>query len=102
MPVIQQISLEHFKGFRRFDATIGHTAVLLGPNNAGKSTLISALRAASAMLRYTKWRVPALKKYDRERLYWAYPLAPGKFDLEEENLRYDGLDNETRIRLKFT
>ena len=45
--MIDRVRLVRYKGFEEFDLRIGRQAVLVGPNNAGKITLIQSLRLAS-------------------------------------------------------
>jgi hypothetical protein len=42
--VIEQLRLENFRGFERHDLPLRATSVLVGANNAGKSTAVEALR----------------------------------------------------------
>jgi len=46
---IAEIQLQNFKAFERFRARFTDDAFIVGPNNAGKSTLIAALRTAAHM-----------------------------------------------------
>jgi predicted ATP-dependent endonuclease of OLD family len=48
--VITRLVVDNFKGFGRFSVAFSGDAYLVGPNNAGKSSLISALRFAAHML----------------------------------------------------
>ena len=50
-PVIKSVALKNFRGFR--DHTVDFTpfCLLIGQNNAGKTTLVEALRIASAALK---------------------------------------------------
>ena len=45
--MIKKLALRHFKGFERFEITFKHDNWLVGPNNAGKSTIIAALRTTA-------------------------------------------------------
>jgi predicted ATP-dependent endonuclease of OLD family len=47
--MIKKLRLDHFKGFERFEISFGRDNWLVGPNNAGKSTIIAALRTAAQM-----------------------------------------------------
>ncbi len=61
--MLQRIEIENFKAFEQYELTLGHKALLIGPNNAGKSTLVSALRLIAHLVRpvqvrrYVKSRV---------------------------------------------
>src|SRR5688500_8020666 len=45
-PMIKRLILTNFKGFEQFTVGFGSETFLVGPNNAGKSTIIAALRAS--------------------------------------------------------
>ena len=53
-PPVQSIRLRNFKRFENFylSARVGN--ILVGPNNSGKSSILDALRAASARLRFAR------------------------------------------------
>jgi predicted ATP-dependent endonuclease of OLD family len=48
---LRRLDVANFKAFERFTVHLRGDSFLVGPNNAGKSTLIAALRAGTAMLR---------------------------------------------------
>ena len=39
-----RVDFNHFKAFDRFSLTLRHFNILVGPNNAGKSTILAAFR----------------------------------------------------------
>jgi predicted ATP-dependent endonuclease of OLD family len=50
MHSIQRVELHGFRAFERFSLPLRGDSYLAGPNNAGKSTLIGALRVAAQMI----------------------------------------------------
>ena len=73
--------------------------MLVGPNNAGKSTAVAALRAATNMLRFARARTPdGSREVDGS-------LRPGWFynneqvQLVDENLRHEFRQIDTRLKL---
>lgn len=99
--MIERLRLEQFKAFERFQVTFGPETYLVGPNNAGKSTLIAALRVAANMLRHAKRRQPEYDAEDGDRPVPAYAFGPGQFQLVDENLRHEFRQLETRLELVF-
>ena len=99
--MIQEVKLRNFKGFQNFKIRFGHRAVLVGPNNAGKSTAISAVRAIAGMRRRASRE--SAQRYVRDRDFprwgWTTPIGYG---LGEENLRYDFLPNDVRVTATFS
>lgn len=97
---LKEVRIEHYKAFDKFTLTLGSKAFLVGPNNAGKSTLISAVRAASEMLRHASRRRTTLYRTHGGRAVRAHELSPVAKTLVEENLRHQFRTAETSLRLK--
>lgn len=99
--MIVSLRLQHFKGFKNFVVHFGGDAVLIGPNNAGKSTIISALRLCSYASR-TAMRVRAtVGGQDGERWVRGHPLRTDASGFVSENLRHEFEDKLTRLTLTF-
>src|SRR5947209_5928596 len=98
--MIREIQLRNFKGFERFKIRFGERAVLVGPNNAGKSTAIGSVRAIAGMRRRASREVARRYVHDAgmPRRAWSTPAGYG---LSEENLRYDFLPRDVRITALF-
>jgi predicted ATP-dependent endonuclease of OLD family len=73
--MLSQIQLERFRGFSRYSATFGHVTYLVGPNNAGKSTILTALRMVDAQLRTAFARKPTLYVEHDDVGRHAYPFV---------------------------
>lgn len=50
-PVIRKVWIENFKGYKKFEVSLGRFNVLVGANNAGKSTLLQAVDLVFALLK---------------------------------------------------
>jgi energy-coupling factor transporter ATP-binding protein EcfA2 len=98
---ISSLKVENFKAFEKFSVTFSQDAFLVGPNNAGKSTLISALKACAYMLRHASSKSPSVWERDKERQVLTYPMQQGAFGLITENLRHEFREMESRIELVF-
>jgi energy-coupling factor transporter ATP-binding protein EcfA2 len=99
--LLKRLELRNFKGFERFTIHFGREAYVVGPNNAGKSTIIAALRTAGHMLRRARrLRPDYAAQVDRQNvLGWSF--GTGDFHLAEENLHHEFRDVETRLSLHF-
>jgi predicted ATPase len=53
-----RVDFHHFKAFEKFTLQIRHFNILIGPNNAGKSTILAAFRILSAAIRRASSRRP--------------------------------------------
>ncbi|MGI8428485.1 MAG: ATP-dependent nuclease [Solirubrobacteraceae bacterium] len=99
--MIKQLQLVNFKGFERFRVNFSDESFLVGPNNAGKSTIIAALRVAAQMVSHAKRRPPSITADDGDLVVPAHSFPPGRFTLVEENLRHEFRQVETRLELRF-
>jgi predicted ATP-dependent endonuclease of OLD family len=98
--LITQLRLVNYKAFRSFSVPFRSTTVIVGPNNAGKSTIIGALRLCAAMLRQASRTAPSMLREDRGEQYRAWIPSVPLSEMEEENLRYELQSNETRLELR--
>jgi ABC-type multidrug transport system ATPase subunit len=96
-----RVDFVRFKAFDRFTLNLRHFNILVGPNNAGKSTILAAFRILAAAMRRASTRSPEIVR-------GPLGLAPGhKIDLSavsvaEENIFYNYDDSEpasVRFRL---
>lgn len=55
-----EISFSRFKAFKSFRLHLRHFNILVGPNNAGKSTILAAFRILAAGLRQARAKRPTL------------------------------------------
>ena len=70
-PRVSAVELHRFKGFKDFKVSVGDLAVLIGPNNAGKSSVVGALAAAAHMLRVAMKFRASTRQIRGERVVWA-------------------------------
>jgi len=49
--MLRRLEIRNYKAFRAFDIDLGRRNLLIGPNNAGKSTLVSVLRLVAHLVR---------------------------------------------------
>jgi AAA domain, putative AbiEii toxin, Type IV TA system len=100
--MIERLELRNFKAFQRFSARFHGSAYVVGPNNAGKSTLIAALRVAALMLRAASRRAPSSRVLHKGEEFVGYEFAPNQFTLVEENLRHEFQEVETSLVVSFS
>ncbi|WP_078618644.1 ATP-dependent nuclease [Streptomyces microflavus] len=103
--MLKKLTLSHFKGFSRFDIQFGKQSVLVGPNNAGKSTIISALRLAAEQVNHARRR-NSTDRFVLDGNPWArgHILSsaignPSGFI--GENIRHEFREAESRMTLTF-
>ncbi len=109
--MIERVHLIRYKGFEDFDMRLGRQAVLVGPNNAGKTTLIHSLRLAASLLRFARRR-NAYEAFEDDvtgaysRSVLGYPIAHvGTRELSwyrDENLRHEFRNDATALEVTFS
>lgn len=99
--MLKSLHLVNFRAFRDFTVSFGEGAYLVGPNNAGKSTLLTALRTADVLLRYAYRRKPDIHTTDRDVSVTGYPVILRDFPALQDSLRYEFGSDETRITLQW-
>lgn len=100
--MLKRLTLKSYRGFREFSIPFKPFSVIVGPNNAGKSTLIAALRSGSLMLNHAKRFNPPERNDFGDNRYRTHKIAVGSFLVESESLRHNFEDEkQTRIELDF-
>lgn len=101
---IQSVALRNFRGFKEHTATFSDLSVFVGLNNAGKSTLIDALRLlAVAVQRSSKAKFtqePSWVRHESRGAGFSTTFSQVEFDFA--NLGYNLDEDEiTRVGIRF-
>ena len=99
--MLQSLRLRDFRGFHNFSLSFRNATYLVGPNNAGKSTIISALRIVESQLRFASSKSPDLRITDGYTGRTAYGASLDEFAAIAESVRFDFGRAESRIQLKW-
>jgi energy-coupling factor transporter ATP-binding protein EcfA2 len=99
--MLKQLRLVNFRSFKDFTVTFGDGAYLVGPNNAGKSTLLTALRVADVLLRYAYARKSDSRASDGDVLRYVYPVILRDFPALRDSLRFEFGTSESRLELTW-
>src|SRR5688572_17169518 len=100
--MLERLRLTSFKGFANFTVHFGNGAMLVGPNNAGKSTIISALKLCAAAGRLAMRRAPSERFWDKGVQVLGYQLSSvAGSGFVDENVRHEFRDQESRLDLKY-
>ena len=90
---ITKVQLSNFKGFSTFSLRLDRMTMLVGPNNAGKSTIVGAFRALSIALRTARSRRPGILQYgDIDR--WGYRISTEGIPISLENAQHNYSDSD--------
>src|SRR5438067_833378 len=100
-PTFTRVEFTNFKAFRRLSVSLDHMNVLVGPNNSGKSTIVSAFRVLEVALRRARARNP-------ERLCGVpgqplgYPITKTTLPISTENVWTDYEKVDACIQFKLS
>ena len=76
-------------------------AYIVGPNSAGKSTVLEAIGLAEQCLRIARRKVPSMAVAHSGRRWRGFPLPSSVYD-EEDPVRHDFGSEETRVSVQWT
>jgi predicted ATPase len=99
---VSSLHLSNFKAFETFRINFPTNTLIVGPNNAGKSTVIAALRASARMLKLASSRPPEVSADDTGGAVLAYHLNPERTGLVEANLPHEFHNVDTRLKVQFS
>jgi AAA domain, putative AbiEii toxin, Type IV TA system/AAA ATPase domain len=99
--VLGTLRLVNFRAFRDFTIAFGDGAFLVGPNNAGKSTVLMALRAADSLLKHAYRRKPSASAQHDGRHLTVYPVSLVDFPALRDSLRHEFGNEEARLELTW-
>lgn len=94
-----RVDFERFKAFRRFTLHLRGFNVLVGPNNAGKSTVLAAFRILAVALRRAGSRNPDLIEGPNGEAF-GYHVDMSSISVAEENIFYN-YDTSVPAGIKF-
>lgn len=95
-----RVEFRRFKAFKSFSLALRHFNILVGPNNAGKSTILAAFRILAAGMRRASRFKPAYVIGPNGRSL-GYVIDLGAISVGEENIFYNYDDSEP-AKVTFT
>lgn len=98
---ITSVEFLNFKAFRHFSVSFEHVNILVGPNNSGKSTVVSAFRALDAALRHARSRLPQ-RLADVDGAPFGYALVDRPLPISTENVATEYEDVDARISYRLS
>lgn len=99
--VLKQIRLVKFRAFKDFTVSFREGTYMVGPNNAGKSTILTSLRIADVLLRHSYRRKPDLRETDKGLAVTGYPVNLREFPALRDSLRFEFGDEEARLEVQW-
>ena len=96
---ITSIQFKNYKAFSEFSVSLNDFNVLVGPNNAGKSTILGALRILSEAVKKASSRNPEWLQFGRGGGY-GYRVELGNLPVSTENV-FHNYDETEPARITF-
>lgn len=94
---ITSIRFKNYKSFKQFSVTLREFNILVGPNNAGKSTIIGSLKILAEGLRKARAKKPERVKGPDGTLILGYAIDLKQVPVATENAFYNYEDTEPAI-----
>ncbi len=99
--VISTIEFNNFKAFNSYSVKLQHMNILVGPNNCGKSTVISAFRVLEIGLRIARSKQPT-SVIGPEGKTLGYPIPTDILPISTENVHTDYRTIDSSIEFKLS
>lgn len=104
--MIRRITFRRYKAFHQYGLSLKPGVnILVGPNNAGKSTAISIARLTSLVLRTASRINPNISIRDGDRNVVGYPLSLSRIQdfpgYSDANVHHEFRDEEARVEAHF-
>jgi energy-coupling factor transporter ATP-binding protein EcfA2 len=98
---VTSIDFRNFKAFSQFSVKLQHMNVLVGPNNSGKSTILSSLRVLAEGLRQGRSKTPVrVPGPDGDTIgHW---ISEKNLPISVENVHTDYEDTDTRVVFRLS
>jgi energy-coupling factor transporter ATP-binding protein EcfA2 len=98
---ISSVEFKNFKAFSQFSLKLQHMNILVGPNNSGKSTVLSAFRTLAAGLRRARTKNPEWLEGPKGNCT-GYRIAPEALPISMENVHTDYSDADTSVTFRLS
>jgi hypothetical protein len=104
MPAVTITSAEfrNFKALEQYSVRFQHLNILVGPNNSGKSTVLSAFRVLAAGLRRARSKAPEYVEGLKGGYKHGYSLSGQALPISVENVHTDLTDTDTYVLFRFS
>lgn len=98
---ITSVDFSNFKALKNFSLSIQGLNILVGANNCGKSTILSAFRALSVGLRKARAKSPEIV-YGPSGQCYGYLLSKESLPISVENVHTEYSEDDTKITFRLS
>ncbi|MFZ6679225.1 ATP-dependent nuclease [Undibacterium sp. Tian12W] len=99
---IRAIRFHNFKSLKDYSVSFHSTNILVGPNNAGKSTIISALRILEVALKRAKSRNPERIHIAEGKYSYGHFISVAQLGISLENVASDYNSEDSTIEFRLS
>lgn len=99
---LTSVRFHNFKALREFSFSLRDMNILVGPNNSGKSTILSAFRVLSAGLRKANSKKPEFVHSPDGGQRSGYRIFDDNMPISIENIHTDDTEVDTTIRFRLS
>jgi energy-coupling factor transporter ATP-binding protein EcfA2 len=99
---ITSLEFRNFKALDQFSISLQHMNVLVGPNNSGKSTVLSALRALAEGLRRARAKSADRVVGPGGETTLGYRISEDSLPISVENVHTDYEETDTRVIFRLS
>jgi ABC-type multidrug transport system ATPase subunit len=102
LSAIKRIELRGFKQFDRLIVSCQETNIFVGPNNAGKSSVLDVLRILSDVIRYANRRKPSISNFEDKGVCATHTLEQSLISVSLENVTRNYSNEPARASILST
>jgi len=99
---ITSVKFKNFKALRDYSVSLQRMNVLVGPNNSGKSTVLSAFRVLEQALRTARSRRPSPVRTHTGNAALGYNIPESTVPISLENVHSDYADSDSIIEVRYS
>jgi AAA15 family ATPase/GTPase len=97
---ITSVKFSNYKSFNQFSLTLNQFNILVGPNNAGKSTVIGSLKILAEGIRKARSRKPVLIESPKKTQILGYQIDLTQVPVAVENV-FHNYEDDTPAIIRF-
>ena len=99
---ISSIKLKNFKAFQDYSVSLGSMNILVGPNNCGKSTILSAFRVLEQGLKTGRTRRASRVNSHKGHRSFGHILSESTMPIPLENVHFNYDDSDSQIKVRYS
>ena len=98
---ISSVRFRNFKALRNYSVSLQRMNVFVGPNNSGKSTILSAFRVLEQALRRARARSASLVQVYTGKYVYGHNIPENTIPISLENVHSDYTESDSSIEVRY-